>query len=204
MKDWVLSTGAKLKKSTMSKVATFTLTKMNIAMMSSLVNNIGREKALEEIFQQSSEMGHEFMLELYSQMPSKIERIGGIAQAAWIIFAGKDPSETINEKITIGKYDNVQQVILRDDQCPFCEGVNFDVSFCTFPVGAYQGASQTWIELTGHNLKSFVRETKCKAKGDPYCEITLIMAPLEMTIEELKEEKPELFEELQIGFITFE
>ena len=204
MKDWVLATGAKLKKSMMDKVATFTLTKMNIAMMTALVNNVGREKALEEIFNNSCEMGHEFMLELYSQMPSNIERIGGIAQAAWIIFAGQAASETINERVKIGKYEDVLQVRLRDKACPFCEGVNFDASFCTFPVGAYQGASQTWIELTGHNLKSFVRETKCRAKGDPYCEITLLMAPLEMTVDELKEERPELFEEIKIGFVTFE
>lgn len=203
MKDWVLATGAKLKKFTMNKVATFTLTKMNIAMMTSLVKVAGREKALEEIFHQSCEMGHEFMLELYSQMPSSVERIGGIAQAAWIIFAGQEPTETIREPIKIGKHEG-QLVLVRDTHCPFCEGVNFDTSFCTFPVGAYQGASQTWSELTGHNLKSFVRETKCKAKGDPYCELTLLMMPLEMTIEELREERPELFSELQIGFITFE
>jgi hypothetical protein len=203
MKDWVLVQGAKLKKMTMKKVAGFTITKMNTALMTNLVKAVGREKAKEMVFNEAAEMGHEFMLELFAQMPKDLERSGGIGKAAWLTFAGKAPSETIFEPIKMGEYEGLM-LIIRDDDCVFCEGVAFDSTFCTFPAGAFQGASQTWCELTGHPVKTFVRETKCKAKGDPYCEITQLIVPKEMPIEFLKKERPELFEELDIGFISYD
>ena len=145
MKDWLLVQGAKVKKMTMKKAAAFTVTRLNVALMTSLVKAIGREEALQQVFDMATEMGHEFMLELYSNMPSNVERTPGIGASAWLMFTGKKPMETIFHDIKIADYD-CKEMFLRDDKCTFCEGVVFDTCFCNFAAGAFQGASQTWVD----------------------------------------------------------
>ena len=147
MKNWMLVFGAKLKKITMKKAAAFTVTRMNIALMTSLTNAVGKEQAMEIIFNQAAEMGHEFMLELHSTMPSSLDYSQGIGRAAWLTFTGKEPSETTYEEIEMREYKG-SILKIRDDQCTFCEGVSFEGSFCTFPVGAFAFVFKTRAALS--------------------------------------------------------
>jgi predicted hydrocarbon binding protein len=91
-----------------------------------------------------------------------------------------------------------------DDNSPFCRNISFPHKFCQFPAGAFQGASQTWAALTHDGaLHTHCRETKCKAVGDPYCELTLVIIRKEIPIEFLQNHMPELFEDIDTGFVDY-
>ena len=93
---------------------------------------------------------------------------------------------------------------LIEEDSPFCRDIAFPHRFCQFPAGAYQGASQTWAALTYDGAyHTLCRETKCRAVGDPYCEITLLILKKEIPIEFLEEHMPEFFEDIKTGFVDY-
>lgn len=203
MKNWLIVQAAKMKKWGMDKTAAFLTTRLNIALVTSLVNVLGKEKAMQQIFDYAWNFGHEFMLELQSNLPSEMSNLPAIGRSAWLTFTGQEPLSVKPKIWKIGEFD-VYSYILKADKCVFCEGVSFDGSFCTFAAGAFEGAAQTWIDLTGKPRRGLTRETKCKAKGDPYCELTVLFIPEEVPIELIREEHPEWFEEIKSGFKSFD
>jgi len=199
MKNWMIELGAKLKKLSSEKVLTLTETKLNEILVKELTKEIGYQEAAKRIFEGAWQLGHEFMLELSPMLKPDVTLIKGYGHAAWVLFAGKKPDELIYREIQIGDY-KVHELILRDYDSPFSRNIRFKHKFCMFPAGAYQGASQTWAYITKQPYKTIARETKCKAVGDPYCELTLWVVPEDMPEEEVRKARPEWFEEIPLGF----
>jgi len=203
MKNWLLIQASKIKKFGSEKALTLTVTKLNELLVQSLSETIGPEDALEKVFEGGMSLGHEFMMELSAVLEKNVERVPAYGEAAWMMFAGKTPTEQTFEKLTV-EGEEVWKYTLRDDDNPFCRNIAFPRRFCQFPAGAYQGASQTWAALT-HNgdLHTLCRETKCKAVGDEYCEFTLVIVNKEIPIEFMQRHMPEMFEDIKTGFIDY-
>ncbi len=202
--QFLFKLGAKIKKWRSETADVFTIQKLNEALITELVSAYGVKEALNKIFLKAWEMGHEFMLELKSVLPKDVDMIPAIGHAAWLLFSGREPTKiTFDKNYKVGEY-TLLKLTLIDENSPWCRGIESKFPFGVFPAGAYQGASQTWSVLTRHDFKTFARETKCKATGDPYCELTLLFAPHDMPIEVLKKEHPEFFEWISIGFKEIE
>ena len=203
MKNWLVIQASKLKKFSSEKVVTLTVTKLNELLVQSLVEIEEPMTALTKVFDGGMALGHEFMMELSAVLENKFDRIPAYGEAAWIMFAGKAPTEQHFEKIDI-EGEEVWVYKLIDDDSPFCRNISFPHRFCQFPAGAYQGASQTWAALTQDgNYHTLCRETKCKAVGDQYCELTLYILHKDIPIEFLKQHRPELFEDIDSGFVDY-
>ncbi|MBD3190642.1 MAG: hypothetical protein GF308_08355 [Candidatus Heimdallarchaeota archaeon] len=203
MKNWFIVQAAKIKKLGMDKTAAFLTTRMNIALITSLVNALGKEKAMQQIFDFGWNFGYEFILELGANLPTDMSNAPAIGESAWLTFTGQQPKSVKPKNWKIGDFE-VYSYILKAEKCVFCEGVTFDGSFCIFAAGAFEGGTQTWIDLTGKPRKALARETKCKAKGDPYCELTVLFVPEEVPIELIRDEHPEWFKEIGSGFKSFD
>ena len=185
-----------------NKVSVFTLKKMNEVLVKEFVKMYGKKEGIERIFREAAEIGHEFMIELSANLKEDFRSIPAYAQAAWEMFSGHEPSHIEFGKAKIEEHE-VLYVKFQDKNCPWCENILAEHNLCVFPAGAYNGAGQTWAELTGNPYNIFVRETQCKATGAPYCEWIFIACPKEMSIEALKEEHPEWFETISYGFFKF-
>jgi len=203
MKNWLIIQASKIKKWRSEKVLTLTITKLNELLMHSLVELVGPREALNRVFKGGMSLGNEFMMELSAHLETDIKRAPAYGEAAWMMFAGRKPTEQSFNKETIGD-EEAWVYRLRDEDCPFCRNITFPHRFCQFPAGAYQGAGQTWSALTHQGKYHIIcRETKCKAVGDPYCELTFLVIRREVPIEFLMQNRPELFEDVSIGFVEY-
>ncbi len=203
VRNWLLVQGSKLKKMASEKVLTITMTKLNEMLMHNLTELVGPEEAMKRVFEGGLTLGNEFMIELSAHLINDIDTVPAYAEAAWILFAGKKPTWQKFEKKNI---DGTDVWIHRwgDADCPFCRNIQFPHKFCNFPAGAFQGASQTWSALTNDGeFHSLVREIKCKAQGADECEWLLVMVRKDVPLEFLKDNMPEMFEELQLGFVDY-
>jgi len=184
------------------KSAIFTVSKLNEAFVKGMVESYGLKEGMNRVYRAGEELGHEFMVELSPHMVDDLMATPAYAKAAWETFSGHKLSDLEFREIEIGGYKCLY-LVFRDKNCPWCKNITFNTHFCAFPAGAYNGASATWAILTGKPYKIFVRETKCKAVGDKYCEWTYITAPKDMPIDVLKEAHPEWFEVIEEGFFEF-
>ncbi len=203
-KNKIIVTGAKAKKKwATEKVASFTVTKMNETLVKELIQAVGEKEAMEKIFRAAANLGHEYMLELSSLLEGHIDTMPAYAQAAWLMFSGHKLEATNYQEIQIGEY-TCPALKFVDPSCPWCKNISFESPFCTYPAGAYNGAGQTWAELTDEPYNFFVRELKCKAQGAKHCEFLFLACPKDMSIDVLKQEKPEWFEYIDYGFFSFD
>lgn len=184
------------------KTATFTVTKLHEALVKNAVEAYGLKEGLNKVYRAGEELGHEFMMELSTHLIKDLKASPAYAKAAWETFAGHKLSHIEYKEVEINGY-KCQALIFSDKDCPWCKDISFETHFCAFPAGAYNGASATWAVLTKTPVKIFVRETKCKAIGDPYCEWTYLVVPEDMPLEVLKEAHPEWFEVIEEGFFEF-
>ncbi len=203
VKNWLLVQASKIKKLTGEKALTLTVTKLNELLVEQLTEALGPDQAFERIFEGGLQLGHEFMMELSAHLDPAFERMPAYGEAAWILFAGKAPTWQQFQKTEIGgKEAYIYQ--WADDDCPFCRNIRFPHKFCAFPAGAYQGAAQTWSALTRNGEHHMlVRETKCKAIGDNRCEFMLVSVHRDVSLEQLRGEMPELFEDFHYGFVDY-
>ncbi len=203
VKKWLLVQGSKLKKMFSEKVMTLTETKLNEILMENLTELAGPEEAIRRIFEGGMKLGNEFMVELSAQLEDDIDLVPAYAEAAWIMFAGKAPTDHSFEKKEIDGHE-VWIYHWSDDDCPFCRNIQFPHKFCAFPAGAYQGAAQTWSALVNDGaFHALAREVRCKAQGADACEYILVMVKKETPIELLKEHMPDLFEVIEAGFVDY-
>jgi len=148
-------------------------------------------------------LGHEFMMELSAYLEADVNRVPAYGESAWMMFAGKAPSGQSFQKVKMGEFE-AYEYKLEDDDCPFCRNISFPRRFCQFPAGAFQGATQTWSTLTHDGgYHGVCRETKCKAVGDPHCELTVLLVPKDMPIELVKELRPDMFEDVKTGYADY-
>ncbi len=202
-RNWLLIQAAKAKKMMSEKALTLTITKLNELLTETTIEALGPEEGFRTIFEGGMSLGHEFMMELSAHLEPAFERIPAYGEAAWLMFAGRTPT---GQSFTSEKMDDETIWIyrLQDEDCPFCRNISFPHKFCWFPAGAYQGASQTWATLVHDGAyHTLCRETKCKAVGDPYCELTLLILRREVPIESVKRARPEWFTELETGFVDY-
>lgn len=203
MKNWLVIQASKVKKLGSEKVVTLTVTKLNELLVQSLSEAAGTEKALEQVFEGGMSLGHEFMMELSSVLEKSIDRVPAYGEAAWLMFAGKAPTEQSFERLEI-EGEEIWRYTLIDNDSPFCRNISFPNRFCQFPAGAYQGASQTWSALTHEGgFHTLCRETKCKAVGDGHCELTLLIIRKEVPIEFIQVHFPQMFEDIKTGFVDY-
>ncbi len=203
VKNWLLVQASKVKKFSSEKVLTLTVTRLNQLLVESLAEVMGPRKALQRVFEGGMSLGHEFMIELSAHLDPDHERIPAYGEAAWIMFAGKSPTEQSYETVEI---DGETVYIYRwaDDDCPFCRNIRFPHRFCQVPAGAYQGASQTWAALMHDGaFHTLAREVKCKATGDERCEFIMVMVRKEVPVSFVQKHMPELFEDIQLGFVDY-
>jgi len=161
-----------------STVSVFTLRNVYIMAYTEIINTYGVEEGLKRIFRWGYEMGHEFLLrtkrdlERYKVSPKSTEFIGW---TAWYIFAGNKPITSVRE-VEIDGY-KVIELKVRDPNCPFCSGISAKNPVCIFNGGTYEAAGCTFTKLFDPRFSAIARETKCKAMGDEYCEITYLTYP---------------------------
>jgi len=67
-------------------------------------------------------------------------------------------------KVVLGDPDK-KEVIIHVKNCAICRGEISDTAICHYLAGTVEGALQVLL-----NADVVCRETKCQAKGDPYCE----------------------------------
>ncbi len=203
MKNWLIVQASKVKKWTGEKVMTLTMTKLNQLMIESFVELEGPNAGLKRAFEGGMTLGHEFMMELAAHLEDKIERVLAYGEGAWIMFSGHAPTDASFREFEVDGV-KIYEYILNDANCPWCKNIEFPHRFCQFPAGAYQGAAQTWSLLTQDNgLKVLSREIKCKAVGDEFCEWKLLFFPKDTPIEFAKEHFPEMFEDVDTGYIEY-
>ncbi|MHA1303630.1 MAG: hypothetical protein ACTSQE_11960 [Candidatus Heimdallarchaeaceae archaeon] len=194
--------GALKKRYFTDKISAFTITKMNESYMKSLITATNKKEALNMIFKSATELGHEYMVELSAFLESNIHVPPAYAKAAWLMFSGHKPSSVTYEIEKI-KHHTCYKLLFTDKNCAWCKDIEFDTNFCVYPAGAYNGAGQTWAELTGAPYNIICRETKCKATGAEACEFVFFIAPKECPIEDIKEAHPEWFEIIEHEFFEF-
>jgi hypothetical protein len=203
MKNWLIVQASKAKKFVGEKVVTLTLTKLNELLMNELVEALGPHAGMKKVFEGGMNLGHEFMMELSAQLESTEERIPAYGEAAWIMFSGKKPTTQSFEKKTI-EGEEIFIYTFTDEDSPWVRNISFPHRFCQFPAGAFQGAGQTWSSLMREGeFHVITRETKCKAVGDPFCEFIFVLIRKELPLSFLEKHMPELFEDIDTGFIDY-
>jgi len=203
IRNAIMLFAAKLQKQFFfEKTATFTITKLNEAFVKTAVESYGLKEGMNRIYRAGEELGHEFMVELAAHMVSDLKASPTYAKAAWNTFSGHSPSHLEFKEIEIDGHQ-CYIVTFRDDDCPWCRNISFETHFCAFPAGAYNGATATWAIITGTPLKFIVRETKCKAVGDEYCEFVYLIVPENMPIEVIKNAYPKWFEIIEEGYYEY-
>ncbi|MHA1770742.1 MAG: hypothetical protein ACTSYL_00040 [Candidatus Thorarchaeota archaeon] len=203
VKNWFIIQGSKLKKFTSEKILSLTATKLNELLIENLTEMAGEDETILRVFKGGMKLGNEFMMELSAHLINDIETVPAYGEAAWILFAGKAPTWQKWEKT---EFDGHKAWIYRwaDDDCSFCRNIQFPRKFCAFPAGAFQGAAQTWSALMNDGAYHVLsREVKCKAQGADACEYVLVLVEKETPLEVLKEHMPELFEDIQLGFVDY-
>ena len=194
---------ARIQKSLFyEKTAVFTLTKLNEALVKELVEAHGVKEGIKKVYKAGEQLGHEFMMELSTHMVKDVKATPAYVIAAWETFTGHKPSSVEFKEIEIEGYKGYKTVF-RDKNCPWCKNISFDTHFCVFPAGTYNGATATWAVITKTPLKMLVRETKCKAVGDEYCEWTFYTLPEDAPIEIIKKLHPDWFEIIDSGYFEF-
>lgn len=203
MKNWLIIQATKTKKFLGEKVVTLTLTKLNELLMNELVETLGPKEGMKRTFEGGLNLGHEFMMELSAQLEPHMSRIPAYGEAAWIMFSGKKPTtQSFEKKIIAG--EEIWVYVFTDDDSPWVRNISFPHRFCQFPAGAFQGAGQTWSTLMRHGEFHVIsRETKCKAVGDPFCEFVFVLLNKDIPISFLKEHMPQLFEDIDSGFVDY-
>ena len=89
-------------------------------------------------------------------------------KSAWYIYFGSKVETIVDRK------DNEVVVKIRDRECPSCMGRRYDGFYCEAMAAGHEGAQYAVIELLNLPVDVEVHETKCIAKGDEYCEFTVI------------------------------
>lgn len=203
MKNWLIVQASKLKKLAGEKVLVLTLTKLNQLLNESLVEKMGPKEGLKIAFEGGLSLGHEFMMELAAHLEKDINRVPAYVEAAWILFSGHSPTTQEFRKLEIDGVE-IHESKFTDKDCPWCRDISFPHKFCQFPAGAFQGAAQTWSALTRNGEYNLIcRETKCSAVGDEFCEWTMIFIPKGTSLSFIREHFPELFEDVDTGFVEY-
>ena len=182
-------------------VDAYTLNRLYVMGFKELADLLGYERAYRRLFEWGYAMGHSYLMRMETQLERFSVRVSDVrflARAAWLQFSGSDPQVEVEERPAVGGSYIVIRLV--DRTSPWAEGVEAGRMICAYPVGAYEGASNTFAILKGREYYCVCRETACLARGDDRCEFYTVYVPRETPRERVVQDFPELFEHLDMGF----
>jgi len=181
---------------------TYTLNRVYVMAVTEMYRHYGYEEAARRLFEWGYVMGHSYMLRLEKDLARfnmDAPTIKLIGRMAWYMFAGNDPETLIETREE--EEGTVFILRVRDPNSPWDAGLKLGKKVAHYPAGAYEAAGNTFAEIvTGGKWRTFTRNTKSVAAGDPYTELVHIMVPTSMPKERVFELFPEHFEEISYDF----
>ena len=103
----------------------------------------------------------------------RVEEFADEIRAGHYIYLGTEA------EVEVEKGEGEVVVRVRDPRCIVCEGVKADFNYCEMIASGHEGAHTVVAELMGIPVRVEARETRCRARGDPYCEFEIKYVRLE-------------------------
>ena len=184
-------------------VSEFVLTNLYLMTLKEMTELEGDRGALRKLFEWGYSMGHGYLLRLENDIKGRFrvdpDGIAYIGKGSWYLFCGSDPEISVEKVGLAGRL--VIVFTLRDSDCPWCKGLSHSVPMCAYVTGAYEAASNVFSLMASEgDYYAISRETKCKATGNPFCEITTLFIPKQIPREAVVEKFSELFTDFDMEF----